>query len=95
MEAEIGEAITNFEREYMGRGSEETKTYIFGDMVLVRLHGVLTPAEKNLAKSEGPARGRILVKQMRIELLEQGQPVLENLIKDITGRNLVSLRTPT
>jgi uncharacterized protein YbcI len=93
MEAEIGEALTNFEREYMGRGPEETKTYIFGDMVLVRLRGVLTPAEKNLAKSEGPAKGRTLVKQMRIELMEQGRPVLENLIRDITGRALVSLHT--
>lgn len=93
LEAEIGEAITNFEREYMGRGPEETKTYILGDMILVRLRGVLTPAEKNLAKSEGPAKGRILVKQMRIELLEQGRPMLEELIKDLTGKKLISLHT--
>ena len=44
VEAEISEAIIKFEKEYMGRGPDETKTYIIGDMILVRLRGVLTPA---------------------------------------------------
>ncbi|MCK5327596.1 MAG: DUF2294 domain-containing protein, partial [Candidatus Latescibacteria bacterium] len=52
IEAEISEAIINFEKEYMGRGPEETKTYLIDDMVLVRLQGVLTPAEKQLAKAD-------------------------------------------
>ena len=52
VEAEISEAIIKFEKDYMGRGPDETKTYIIGDMVLVRLRGVLTPAEKQLAKTD-------------------------------------------
>ena len=38
-EAEISKAIIRFEKEYMGRGPDETKTYILGDMVIVRLRG--------------------------------------------------------
>ena len=45
VEAEVSSAIIKFEKEYMGRGPLETKTYILGDMVLVRLKGVLTLAE--------------------------------------------------
>ena len=42
IEALISEAIIKFEKEYMGRGPTETKTYIIKDMVFVRLKGVLT-----------------------------------------------------
>jgi hypothetical protein len=42
-------------------------------MVLVRLRGVLTPAGKNLASMESSTKGRGLVKQVRIELLEGGR----------------------
>jgi len=93
IEAEISEAIIKFEKEYMGRGPEETKTYIIDDMVLVRLRGVLTPAEKNLAKIDGNAQGRALIKQVRIELLEKARFLLEAIIQDITGQKLRSLHT--
>jgi len=41
VEAQISEAIIKFEKEYMGRGPMEAKTYIIKDMVFVRLKGVL------------------------------------------------------
>jgi len=93
LEAEISEAIIKFEKEYMGRGPDETKTHIIDDMVLVRLRGVLTPAEKQLAKTGEQARGRALIKQVRIELLEKGRMLLETIIQDITGRKVRSLHT--
>lgn len=92
LEAEISEAIVRFEREYMGRGPDETKTYIVDDMVLVRLQRVLTPAEKQLAESED-VRGLALIKQVRSELLEKGRPLLEKIIQDILGQRVVSLHT--
>ena len=92
-EAEISAAIIKFEREYMGRGPEETKTYIIDDMVFVRLRGVLTPAEKHLAKVDEDAKGRSLIKQVRIELIEKGRPLLEDIIQGITGSRVKTLHT--
>jgi uncharacterized protein YbcI len=92
LEAEISAAMIKFEKEYMGRGPDETRTYIIDDMVFVRLRRVLTPAERHLADTEG-GRGRALVKQVRIELLEKGRPLLERMIQEITGRKLASLHT--
>jgi uncharacterized protein YbcI len=92
-EAEISEALIKFEREYMGRGPEEAKTYIVDDLVIVRLIGILTPAEKNLAKIEDVRHGRNLIKQVRNELLEKARPQLDAIIKDITGQNVTSLHT--
>ena len=43
LEAEISEAIIKFEQEYMGRGPEETKTYLIDDMILVGGILLLTP----------------------------------------------------
>jgi len=93
IEAEISEAIIKFEREYMGRGPEETRTFLLDDMVLVRLKGVLTPAETKLAMTPADDRGRRLVKQMRIELLEKGRDLLEALVFDILNEKVKSLHT--
>jgi len=93
LEAEISEAVIKFEKEYMGRGPDETRTFVIDDVVLVRLRGVLTPAEKQLARADDAGRGRTLIKQVRIELLEKGRALLEPVIQDITGRKVVSLHT--
>ena len=92
-EREISQAIIRFEKEFMGRGPLESKSFIIEDMVLVRLKNVLTPAELKLAESETRQRGRYLIKQMRQELIEQGRPLLDAVIKDILGIEVVSLHT--
>ena len=93
LQADISEAIIKFEKEYMGRGPLETKTYIIDDLVIVRLKGVLTQAEHQLAKSDDNSRGRELIKQVRIELIEKGRPLLEAVVESITGRKVQSLHT--
>jgi uncharacterized protein YbcI len=93
IEAEISEALIKFEKEYMGRGPEETKTYIIDDMILVRLRHVLTPAEQQLAKTGDGDKGRTLIKQVRTELLEKARPLLEAIVTKITGKKVKSLHT--
>ncbi len=93
IEAEISEAIIKFEKEYMGRGPLETKTFIINDMVLVRLKGVLTQAEHQLVNTGEENKGRDLIKQVRIALLEKGRPLLEAVVESITGCKVKSLHT--
>jgi uncharacterized protein YbcI len=93
VEREISQAIIRFEKEFMGRGPLDAKSYIIEDMVLVRLKNVLTPAEMKLAESEEPRRGRYLIKQVRQELIEQGRPLLDAVILDVLGTNVISLHT--
>jgi len=93
IEAEMSNAMTKFEIEYMGRGPKEAKSFLLGDMILVRLKGVLTPAEERLAESEADGTGRKLIKQMRMQLLEQGRDLVERIAEDITGAKVVSLHT--
>jgi uncharacterized protein YbcI len=89
-EAQISEAIVQFEIDYMGRGPKEVRSYIVEDMVLLRLKGVLTPAEQQLVKS---SEGSELVKKMRATLIEKAKPLLFQVIGDITGSKIVNLYT--
>ena len=93
IEADISEALIKFEKEYMGRGPEETKTYIIDDIILIRLKRVLTPAEQQLAGTSDETTGRTLIKQVRTELLEKARPLLEQIIMDLTGKRVKSLHT--
>ena len=93
VEADISEALIKFEKEYMGRGPEETKTYIIDDIILIRLKRVLTPAEQQLAGTSDETTGRTLIKRVRTELLEKARPLLEQIIIDLTGERVKSLHT--
>ena len=90
VEAQISEAIIRFEKEYMGRGPRETKTYIIDDMILVRLQGVLTPAEEQLTKTN---EGADLIKKARVSLLESAWMLLEKIVFEITDCKMVSLHS--
>lgn len=93
IEANISEALIKFEKEYMGRGPEETKTYIIDDIIVIRLKRVLTPAEQQLAGTSDETTGRTLIKRVRTELLEKARPLLEQIITDLTGERVKSLHT--
>ena len=91
IEAAICEGITRFEQEYMGRGPKHIHAHLIGDLLVVRLQGVLTAAEQQLVKSQPAEQGRNLLKQVRTQLIETARPVLEALVQEATGGKPVSL----
>jgi uncharacterized protein YbcI len=91
IEAAICDGISRFEQEYMGRGPKEIRAHLIGDLLVVRLHGVLTAAEQQLVKSLAADKGRDLLKQVRTQLIEMARPVLEVMVKDVTGVPVLSL----
>jgi len=90
IESAIRNAIIKFEKEFMGRGPEDVRAYIVRDLVVVRLKGVLTPAERQLAKS---AEGLDMVKRIRQTLIAQGRDRLFEQVNDITGAKALALFT--
>ncbi len=74
----------------MGRGPADVRTYVIGDAIFVRLKGLLTPAERQLAQSE---EGRTLLKDLRRELVEASRQILQSMIEEITGSKVLSLFT--
>jgi uncharacterized protein YbcI len=91
IESAVCDAVTHFEQDYMGRGPKDIHTHLFGDLLVVRLKGVLTAAEQQLVKSLSADKGRDLLKQVRTHLIETARPVMEALIQEITGVKVVTL----
>ncbi|MCE9551824.1 MAG: DUF2294 domain-containing protein [Planctomycetes bacterium] len=91
IEAAVGEGIGRFEQEYMGRGPKSIHVHLIGDLLVVRLQGVLTAAEQHLVKTLQPEKGRDLLKQVRTHLIETARPVMEAMVQDITGVKVLSL----
>jgi uncharacterized protein YbcI len=83
--------MSRFEQDYMGRGPKDVHSHLTGDLLVVRLQGVLTAAEQQLVKSLPADKGRDLLKQVRTHLIEMARPVMEAMIQDITGVRVVSL----
>jgi uncharacterized protein YbcI len=90
IESAVCQGISRFEQEYRGRGPKQIQAYLLGDFVVVRLQGLLTPAEQQLAKFPSD-KGRDLLEQVRTQLIEDAKPQLQGMVQEITGVKVVSL----
>jgi uncharacterized protein YbcI len=91
IEAAICQGMGRFEQEYMGRGPKDIHAYLIGDLLVVRLRGILTAAEQQLVKTLSNEKGRGLLKEVRTQLMETARPALEEMVQSITGIKVVSL----
>ena len=91
IEAAICKGMSHFEQEYMGRGPKDIRAHLIGDLLVVRLQGVLTAAEQHLVTALPAEKGRDLLKQVRSQLIEVARPKLDAVVEDITGTKPVSL----
>lgn len=90
LEAEISRALTQWEKNYLGRGSVSVKSDILRDMIIVNLHGILTPAEYSVCQDK---EGLLSVKEHRNSLVESGLEELKEIIWTITGQEVVNFHT--
>lgn len=91
IEAAICEGMSRFELEFMGRGPKDIRAHLIGDLLVVRLQGVLTAAEQHLVKTLPAEKGRDLLKQVRTQLIETARPVLEELVSGVSGVAVTSM----
>src|SRR5271167_147242 len=91
IEAAICAGVSRFEQEYMGRGPKDIHAHLIGDLLVVRLQGVLTAAEQQLVKTLPVEKGRDLLKQVRTQLIETARPLLETMVEETTGVEVLSL----
>jgi uncharacterized protein YbcI len=90
IESEISKAITQWEKDFLGRGSVSVKTDILRDMIIIYLHGILTPAEYTVCETR---EGMLSIKKTRSELVESGIEDLKEIILNITGEEVQSFHS--
>lgn len=107
IEAAVCDGISRFQQEFIGRGPKDIHSHLIGTLLVVRLQGVLTPAERQLiAPPETPVvptdgsggaithengNGRSLLKQVRSHMVATGRPRLESIVEEAVGVKLVSV----
>jgi DNA-binding response OmpR family regulator len=90
-EAAICEGIISFQEDYLGWRAKQIRVHLIKDLLVVRLLGVLTVAERQLAKSLPPEKGRDLVKLTRDQLLELARPMLESMVHEVVGVKVLTM----
>jgi CheY-like chemotaxis protein/uncharacterized protein YbcI len=90
-EAAISDGMIRFQEDYMGWRSEQIHVHFIKDLLVVRMRGGLTLAERQLGKSLSVKNGRDLIKQVRKQLLEVARPMLESLVHEVAGVKVLSL----
>lgn len=90
IESEISKAITQWEKDFLGRGSVSVKTDILRDMIIVYLHGILTQAEYTVCQTRD---GMLSIKKTRSKLVESGLNELKEIILNLTGEEVKSFHT--
>ncbi len=88
VEAELTNAMIRFEKDHIGRGPLEARTFFIEDMIIVRLRGVLSPAELKLAET---SKGRALVKESRRQLFDISRDLLDEVVEEIVGCKIISM----
>jgi len=91
IEAAVSKGVTTFMQEFMGRGPKDICTHLIEDILLVRLQGVLTAAERHLVAALSAEKGRDLLKEVRTHLIEISRPRLEKMIEEASGMRCISL----
>jgi len=57
IEAAVCDGISRFQQDFIGRGPRDIHSHLVGDLIVVRLQGVLTPAERQLIAPRGEPAG--------------------------------------
>jgi uncharacterized protein YbcI len=107
IEAAVCDGISRFQQEFIGRGPKDIHSHLIGTLLVVRLQGVLTAAERQLLtpRDGQPAdgngngnggghdtgNGRALLKQVRAHMVATGRPRLEAIVREAVGVNLISV----
>ena len=91
VEALICEGVAGFMLDFMGRGPKEIRTHLIGNLPLVRMQGILTPAETSLAAVQPPEKGRDMLKSVRTYLLEASRSRIDAVVEQVTELRCLSM----
>jgi len=90
IESAVSEAMSKFLKEQMGEQAEAVISQVVGDTIIVRFKGVLPPAERQLTKNQ---EGVKLIKELKGKLIERAKPLLETLIRNLTGAEVIDIHS--
>ena len=91
IEAAVCEHLARFAEDYLGLRPRTIRAYLLPTLLVVRLQGMLTVAEKQLLLTSGTGNSREMIKQMCVALVEAARPILEAMVEEIADHKVLSL----
>jgi uncharacterized protein YbcI len=91
IESAVSEGMGRFQQQYMGRGPRDVRVHLLGDLLVVRLRGVLTAAEQHLMVKLPCDKGKDLLKQVRSHLMEIARPQVAAMVEGIICVKVISV----
>lgn len=91
LEAAVCLGMCQFQQEFMGRGPSDVRAYLIGELLVVRMYGILTAAEQHLVETRPMENGRDMLKQVRTLLIETARLQIDSMIQLITGVKVISM----
>ena len=88
IESAVAEAMTKFLRKQMGERAAGVITEVASDAIIVRVKGIMPPAERYLIKNQ---EGMKLLKELKEKLIERAKPLLEAMIKNLIDAEVVDI----
>jgi uncharacterized protein YbcI len=86
LNAAVTSALVGIHTEYLGRGPTSASTFHHGNVLVTLMHGVLTNAEKSIAKTDRAP----VVKNIRQLLHQTLEADSRAAVERLTGRNVVA-----
>lgn len=91
LEAAVCLGMSQFQQEYLGRGPSDVRAHLIGDLLVVRLRGILSVAEQHLVETSPVEQGRDLIKQVRALLVETARLQIDSMIQLLTRVKVISM----
>lgn len=88
IESLITDAMSMFAKEKLGEQAELVAVQLIDNVIIARFKGVLSPAERHLVRDR---RYRKLIKELKWKLIIQVKPLLEKMIKNLTGAEVIDI----
>ena len=82
--------MAKFLEKQMGEHAEAVTTRITGDTIMIRFRGILPPAERHMVRAQ---EGMRLIKELKVKLIERAKPLLEVMIKNLTGADVIDIHS--
>lgn len=86
----VSQVISQFFKSRFDLEPTETLVVVQNEIVMVRIKGIISKAEVELAKTK---KGLRLVDEMYRELFEKSEPLLESMLKSLTGMEIKNIQT--
>ncbi|MGA1867855.1 MAG: DUF2294 domain-containing protein [bacterium] len=88
IESSVSTMMIQFLEIYLGEKPAQVSTKVMGNNIIVRIKGILQPAERHMMRNK---EGENLIKELKNKLIEMEEPLLEETIAKLIGAEVVDI----